>query len=83
MADSHYKIKLYIISLVLFGDAMYLGSYITTLLAVLQFAYGDYPYAKLALAATVVFKILHVVTRRIATLLNNILKEKTSQYIIF
>jgi len=83
MADSRYKIKLYIISLVLFGDVMYLGSYITTLLAVLQFAYGDYNYVKFALATTVFFKVLYVVTRRIATFLNNILREKTSQYIVF
>ena len=81
MADN--KIKRYIVSLVLFGDAMYLGSYIMNLLAVLQFAYGDYNYVKYALATTVVFKILHVVTRRIAMFLNDILREKTSQYIVF
>lgn len=77
------KLKIYIMSLILFGDVMYIASYIMTLLAVLQFLYGDYPYAKFALAATVVFKILHVATRRIAMFLNNILREKTSQYIVF
>lgn len=83
MANRHRKLKTYIVSLVLFGDVMYIASYIMTLLAVLQFLYGDYPYAKFALATTVSFKILHVVTRRVAMFLNNILREKTSQYIIF
>lgn len=77
------KLKIYIMSLILFGDVMYIASYIMTLLAVLQFLYGDYPYAKFALATTVVFKILHVATRRIAMFLNNILREKTSQYMVF
>ena len=77
------KLKVYIMSLVLFSDVMYIASYIMTLLAVLQFLYGDYPYAKFALVTTVVFKILHVATRRIAMFLNNILREKTSQYIVF
>jgi len=77
------KLKIYIMSLILFGDVMYIASYIMTLLAVLQFLYGDYPYAKILLATTVVFKILHVATRRIAMFLNNILREKTSQYIVF
>ena len=83
MADNLRKLKIYIMSLVLFGDVMYIASYIMTLLAILQFLYGDYPYAKFALVATVSFKILHVVTRRIATFLNDILREKTSQYMIF
>ena len=77
------KLKIYIMSLILFGDVMYIASYIMTLLAVLQFLYGDYPYAKFALATTVVFKILHVATRRIAMFLNNILREKASQYMVF
>ena len=77
------KLKIYIMSLILFGDVMYIASYIMTLLAVLQFLYGDYPYAKFALATTVVFKILHVATRRIAMFLNHILREKTSQYMVF
>lgn len=77
------KLKIYIMSLILFGDVMYIGSYIMTLLAILQFLYGDYPYAKFALVITVVFKVLHVVTRRVAMFLNNILREKTSQYMVF
>lgn len=77
------KLKVYIMSLVLFSDVMYIASYIMTLLAVLQFLYGDYPYAKFALATTVSFKVLYVVARRIAMFLNNILREKTSQYIVF
>lgn len=83
MADNSRKLKIYIMSLVLFGDVMYIGSYIMMLLAILQFVYGDYPYAQFALATTVVFKILYVVARRIATFLNHILREKTSQYMIF
>jgi len=83
MADNSRKLKIYIMSLVLFGDVMYIGSYIMMLLAILQFVYGDYPYAQFALAITVVFKILYVVARRIATFLNDILREKTSQYMIF
>lgn len=77
------KLKVYIMSLVLFSDVMYIASYIMTLLAVLQFLYGDYPYAKFALVATVSFKVLYVVARRVATFLNHILKEKTSQYMVF
>lgn len=77
------KLKAYIMSLVLFSDAMYLGSYIMILLATLQFAYGDYSYAQNALVGTVTFKVLYVITRRIATFLNSILREKTSQYIVF
>lgn len=77
------KLKVYIMSLVLFSDVMYIASYIMTLLAVLQFLYGDYPYAKFALATTVSFKVLYVVARRIAMFLNNILREKTSQYMVF
>lgn len=77
------KLKVYIMSLVLFSDVMYIASYIMTLLAVLQFLYGDYPYAKFALATTVSFKVLYVVARRIAAFLNDILREKTSQYMIF
>ena len=83
MADNRRKLKMYIMSLVLFSDAMYLGSYIMILLAILQFAYGDYSYAQNALVGTVTFKVLYVVARRIATFLNNILREKTSQYIVF
>lgn len=82
MANSR-KLKTCIMSLVLFSDAMYLGSYIMTLLAILQFVYGDYPYAQNALVGTVTFKVLYVVARRVATFLNNILREKTSQYIVF
>lgn len=83
MANRHRKLKAYIMSLVLFSDVMYLASYVMLVLAVLQFLYGDYPYAKFALATTVSFKVLYVVTRRIATFLNYILKEKTSQYMVF
>ena len=83
MANRHRKLKTYIVSFVLFSDAMYIGSYIMTLLAILQFLYGDYPYAKFALVATVFFKVLYVVARRVAMFLNNILREKTSQYIVF
>ena len=77
------KLKVYIMSLVLFGDVMYLASYVMLSLAILQFVYGDYPYAKFALATTVSFKVLYVVARRIAAFLNDILREKTSQYMIF
>ena len=77
------KLKVYTMSLVLFSDVMYIASYIMTLLALLQFLYGDYPYAKFALATTVSFKVLYVVARRIAMFLNNILREKTSQYMVF
>ena len=77
------KLKIYIMSLVLFSDVMYLASYVMLSLAVLQFLYGDYPYAKFALATTVSFKVLYVVAKRIATFLNHILKEKTSQYMVF
>jgi len=77
------KLKVYIMSLVLFSDVMYLASYVMLSLAILQFVYGDYPYAKFALATTVSFKILYVVARRIATFLNDILREKTSQYMVF
>ncbi len=77
------KLKVYIMSLVLFSDVMYLASYVMLSLAVLQFLYGDYPYAKFALATTVSFKVLYVVAKRIATFLNHILKEKTSQYMVF
>lgn len=77
------RLKVYIMSLVLFSDVMYLASYVMLSLAVLQFLYGDYPYAKFALATTVSFKVLYVVARRIATFLNHILKEKTSQYMVF
>ena len=83
MSEKMRKLKIYIMSLVLFGDVMYIGSYIMMLLAILQFMYGDYPYSKFALATTVSFKILYVVARRIATFLNDILREKTSQYMIF
>ncbi len=83
MANNSRKLKTYIMSLVLFSDAMYLGSYIMILLAILQFVYGDYPYAQTALVATITFKVLYVVARRVATFLNNILREKTSQYIVF
>lgn len=84
MADNRSKkLKIYIMSLVLFGDAMYIGSYIMTLLAILQFLYGDYPYAKFALVVTVFFKVLYVAARRVAMFLNEILREKTSQYMIF
>lgn len=77
------SLKVYIMSLVLFSDVMYLASYVMLSLAILQFVYGDYPYAKFALATTVSFKVLYVVARRIATFLNDILREKTSQYMIF
>lgn len=77
------SLKVYIMSLVLFSDVMYLASYVMLSLAVLQFLYGDYPYAKFALATTVSFKVLYVVAKRIAMFLNNILREKTSQYIVF
>lgn len=77
------KLKVYIMSLVLFSDVMYLASYVMLSLAVLQFLYGDYPYAKFALATTVSFKVLYVVAKRTATFLNHILKEKTSQYMVF
>lgn len=77
------KLKVYIMSLVLFSDVMYLASYVMLSLAVLQFLYGDYPYAKFALATTISFKVLYVVAKRIAMFLNNILREKTSQYMVF
>lgn len=77
------SLKVYIMSLVLFSDVMYLASYVMLSLAVLQFLYGDYPYAKFALATTVSFKVLYVVAKRIAMFLNNILREKTSQYMVF
>lgn len=77
------KLKVYIMSLVLFSDVMYIASYVMLSLAVLQFLYGDYPYAKFALATTVSFKVLYIVAKRIAMFLNNILREKTSQYMVF
>lgn len=77
------SLKVYIMSLVLFSDVMYLASYVMLSLAVLQFLYGDYPYAKFALATTVSFKVLYIVAKRIAMFLNNILREKTSQYMVF
>lgn len=77
------SLKVYIMSLVLFSDVMYLASYVMLSLAVLQFLYGDYPYTKFALATTVSFKVLYIVAKRIAMFLNNILREKTSQYMVF
>lgn len=77
------SLKVYIMSLVLFSDVMYLASYVMLSLAVLQFLYGDYPYAKFALATTLSFKVLYIVAKRIAMFLNNILREKTSQYMVF
>ena len=82
MANSQ-KLKMCIMSLILFSDALYLGSYIMILLAILQFMYGDYSYAQNAIVGTVIFKVLFVVARRVATFLNKILREKTSQYIVF
>lgn len=81
--NSSKKIKRNIMILVLFSDLMYLSSYMTLGLAVLQLSYGDYSYFKFALIMTIIFKVIYVISKRTASLLNEVLKEKTSQYIAF
>ena len=82
MKKKTYKVRAFIIFAVLFSEIMYFGSYMMLLLAILQLGYGDFSYFQFAIMMSLLFKLLYVISKRAAIILNNRLREKTSQYIV-